>query len=247
MTKVGIIFLTFLCLVSCDSNPTEEKVVNILEMESIEDYSEQEIVVLLEVQEYLLRHFLITYDEFRKGYKEFFYVANDIDTVNASAFILRTGGPSDLNLSDLIGLNIKEMYKKLSDSRSSRGYPEIRVESDDYLKLEYSISEVYEGYDPGESYVYFRIEMYEQNRRLCMVYRYHFKTVNDIKKVFVKKIFGSASYIEDDNIDINEYLDECEIYYHKKIGKSYEEVLVEYPIVFDVKNFAKEYYDNSIE
>jgi len=244
MKKNGIILLVVvLLLTSCNSNPTEKRVLNILEMENIEEYSEQEIVVLLEVQEYLLRHFFITYDEFRKGYKEFSYVENEIDSINASAFILRTSGPRDLNLSDLIGLNTKEMYKKISDERSSRGFPEIRIDKDNYIGLEYSISDVYEGYDPGESYVYFRIEMYEKNRRTSMVYRYHFKTIDDKKKVFLKKIFGSASYKNSNNEDINEYLEECEIYYHKKTGKTYEEVLVEYPIVINVKKLTEEYYD----
>jgi hypothetical protein len=242
MKRIGLILIVICCLISCDSNSAEAKIMDILDNDNIEGYSEQEIVILSEVHEYLLRHFLITYDDFRNAYKEYSYVTKNIDNTNASGFILNTSGPEDLILSDLIGLNTKEMYSKIFDIRNSLGYPEIPIESEGLLGLEYSISDVYEGYDPGESFVYFRIEQYEQNSRHSSVYRYHFKTVDGMKKVFLKKALDGASCSE--NEDLNEYLEDREVYYHRKTGQSYEEILVEYPIVFDINKLAKKYFDS---
>jgi len=241
MKKIGMILIVVFCLISCDSNSTEVKVMNILDQDNIEGYSEQEIVILSEVHEYLLRHFVITYDDFRDAYMEYSYVTKYIDDMNASVFILNRSGPEDLMLSDLIGLNTKEMHSKIFDILNSKGYHEIPIESEGLLGLEYSISDVYEGYDPGESFVYFRIESYEQNSRHSSVYRYHFKTVDGMKKVFLKKALDGASYNE--NEDLNEYLEDREVYYHRKTGQSNEKILVEFSIVFDINKLAKKYFD----
>lgn len=218
-------------------------VIDIIEGNNITEYSEPEIVILLETKEFLLRRFLITYDSYREAYKEFFYVAKDIDTINAYAFILRTSGPRNFNLSDLIGLSTDEIYDEfLSFGYNMEHYKKV-LELEGALGYTYSISEVYEGYELGESYVYIQIENDAEDIIGSITYKYHFRTIEGDKKIFIKNMVNSQIFRKSGNKTIDEFYEKTKVYYHRKNGEIFEEVLVDFPISFDINNFVEKYYN----
>ncbi|MCH4887834.1 hypothetical protein EZV73_09630 [Acidaminobacter sp. JC074] len=235
------ISLMVIALYACDEGGPENHIIDLLNDEELNTFSEQDIAIRLEVEEILLRRLLIDYDTFRIAYKEFLIYKDDPDHFHAGAYILRSIPYDELLLADFIGLNVKEMRKLLEEETDMKRYFRI-LNMDSDIAFTLSVTGIYEGYDKDESYVYVTVEKETQTILYAYTYKYHFKEVDGMKKILQKNYIANHFYDKDGSDQTNKE----PIYYYKRTDQGIKEEPIQYDYIIDMNHFLEKYYDYDI-
>lgn len=172
----------------------EEKIIEIYNGDMISDYSQQEIVILYELKEYLYKLFEIPYDDYRSVYNEYYYVGPEMDQriFQGSVSIRGTTNdeiaPEKLKLYNFIGLSVQESRAYLLSLGYDFKILDEVTEEMNRSNITISISDPIQGYYEDESFIYVKtyIENYmdESNKwEYIIVTKYYFKEIQGKYKI----------------------------------------------------------------